>query len=113
MGTTIIAYFISILLYFPTYPSVPQTGWVQWIYPFQNQMTCDVFLERERPKLIEQTLRNFEGVPVEIKGMECLTYKQAYKKNQELGHTSPFNKIDPDNNTVPSIVGPLEGIPTA
>jgi hypothetical protein len=111
MGTTIIAYFVSILLYFPMYPGpAPQTGWMQWILPFPNQDTCVEFLEREEEAMVVLTFKRFEGVPTVIKGIECLTYLEAYNKNQDLGHTAPFEE---PKESIPFIVRPLDGVPSA
>ena len=110
MGTTIVAYFITILLYFPMYPGpAPQTGWMQWVYPFPNEVTCEAFLEMEEENLVRLTLMRFQGVPVEIKEMDCMTYQDAYDRNQELGHQGEFN-------TPPPTIDPqkrLKGVPSA
>ena len=109
MADSIVAYFITVLLYFPAYTGpIPNAGWMQWAFPFPNQTTCEQFLEEQEEEFIILTLKRFQGVPVEIKDIDCLTYNEALKRNRELGHKGDFGPSEDAPSTKP-----FKGLPSA
>ena len=112
MGESVVAFFISVLLYFPTYTGpAPQDGWLQCVFPFPTEMTCTMFLEREEEQFIALTLKKFQNMPVEIKDIDCLTYEEAVKRNRELGHSGGF--VEPKPEQHPTKDPLFKGIPSA
>jgi len=112
MSETIVAFFITVLLYFPTYPGPgPNEGWMQWVFPFPNETTCEMFLKEQEEEFVALTLKKFQAIPVEIKEIDCLTYNEAVKRNRELGHQGGFMEPKPEQHPTQD---PLyKGIPSA
>ena len=112
MADSIVAYFITVLLYFPAYTGpIPNAGWMQWAFPFPNQTTCEQFLEEQEEEFIILTLKRFGDVPVEIKDVDCLTYAEALKRNRELGHKGDFGI--PEQQQPERKTNPFKGLPSA
>ena len=112
MGETIVAFFISVLLYFPSFTGpAPQEGWMQWVFPFPNETTCEMFLKEQEEEFVALTLKKFQAIPVEIKEIDCLTYEDAVKRNRELGHEGGF--VEPKPEQHPTDDPLFKGIPSA
>ena len=112
MSETIVAFFISVLLYFPMFPGdAPKEGWMQWVFPFPNEATCEMFLEAEEEEFVALTLKKFANVAVEIKEIDCLTHNEAVKRNRALGHSGGF--VEPKPEQHPTKDPLYKGVPSA
>ncbi len=84
--TAVISYFISVLLFLPTYIGPePNEGWLHLVYPFPEKEMC----EQQVSENYEEIVRIFvkaAPVPVEIKEIACLRVEEIAKKNINLGH---------------------------
>ena len=88
--STILPYFISILLSFPLV--LPSDGWIQWVYRFPNKATCEEFLEQEEEQIFMTVTRSFISTPHKIIEFRCMTAKEGAQANKRLGHNTNTNR---------------------
>jgi|TARA_Y100000310_G_C20606172_1_gene775587 hypothetical protein len=79
---TLVVWFVSALIISP----IPQkTGWIQFTKSYSTLEHCQLHIKTHKPDII-YSLMKYTGGGVEIKDIKCMTYKEAVKKNTELGH---------------------------
>jgi len=84
--TAVISYFVSVLLFLPTYIGPePNTGWLRLIYPFSDKEVCEQFVESDYEG-IAQHFKSAIPIPVEIKEISCLTIEENMQRNLDIGH---------------------------
>ena len=79
---TLEVWFVTLLIINP--PRLPEPGgWLQYTRSYSTYEACASHIETHKPAIIHSAIRRLGNI--EIKKIECITYKEAVKRNTALG----------------------------
>ena len=72
----------------------PPAGVVQVAEPgFETSVECHAWIKENKAEIIQNVLVSF-GPWAQIKGVACMTVKDAKDLNEKWGHVPPFEKFE-------------------
>jgi len=72
-------YFVTALILSPTV-----TGWMQYTKGYSTLDACAMHIKSRKENIIYSIIKTYGNVA--IKGITCMTYKEAAELNSKLGH---------------------------
>ena len=78
---TLEVWFVTLLITNP--PRLPEPGgWLQYTRSYSTYEACESHIKTHKPQIILSAIQRLGSI--EIKKMECMTYKEAVKRNTTL-----------------------------
>ena len=76
-------FFVTALIVLNVQPSL---GWIQYTYPYDDIKLCQKYIRYQKDSILLSIGKQFGSKLVSVETFECMTRKEAVKRNTELGH---------------------------
>ena len=78
-----VVFFVTALVVLDVQPSL---GWIQYTFPYDNKELCQKYIRHQKDSMLLSIGKHFGNKLVSVETFECMTRKEAVKRNTELGH---------------------------